>query len=161
MAKNKMSLASDKMKSSEKISLKAVAQKKVHKKRERRVTDLKPSKDVSDNTNLQDTCKSYEKDKSKGKTLDLRKDNLKNIAVKYSEQSDLDIKENDGSYLLEIGDNVTLKVDILEIITDKKCKCMQKKPGGKYFYFRLIQGKWVQSSAVPFDTEIDCEDIYC
>lgn len=41
------------------------------------------------------------------------------------------------------------------------CMCKQKKPNGKYFSFRLEQGRWVQSSAVPFSTKELCEEVNC
>src|SRR5688500_20244631 len=30
------------------------------------------------------------------------------------------------------------------------CKCKQKKPGGNFFCFRLVQGRWVQASGIGF-----------
>lgn len=48
-----------------------------------------------------------------------------------------------------------------EIATSADCKCKQKRPNGKYFCFRLVQGRWVQSSAVPFPTQELCEDANC
>lgn len=41
------------------------------------------------------------------------------------------------------------------------CKCKQKKPNGKFFCFRLEQGRWVQSSFVPFATKESCEEVMC
>jgi hypothetical protein len=41
------------------------------------------------------------------------------------------------------------------------CMCRQKKPNGKFFSFRLVQGRWVQSSAVPFPTKELCEEVNC
>jgi hypothetical protein len=41
------------------------------------------------------------------------------------------------------------------------CMCKQKRPNGKYFCFRLVQGRWVQSSAVPFPTQELCEEACC
>lgn len=41
------------------------------------------------------------------------------------------------------------------------CKCKQKKPNGKFFCFRLEQGRWVQSSFVPFPTKEACEEAMC
>jgi len=41
------------------------------------------------------------------------------------------------------------------------CMCKQKRPNGKYFCFRLVQGRWVQSSAVPFPTKEFCEEACC
>ena len=41
------------------------------------------------------------------------------------------------------------------------CMCKQKKPNGKFFCFRLVQGRWVQSSAVPFPTKELCEEACC
>ena len=41
------------------------------------------------------------------------------------------------------------------------CMCRQKKPNGKFFCFRLIQGRWVQSSVVPFPTKELCEEVCC
>ncbi len=41
------------------------------------------------------------------------------------------------------------------------CKCKQKKPKGKFFCFRLEQGRWVQSSFIPFPTKEACEEAMC
>ena len=41
------------------------------------------------------------------------------------------------------------------------CKCKQKRPNGKFFCFRLEQGRWVQSSFVPFPTQELCEEANC
>ncbi len=44
---------------------------------------------------------------------------------------------------------------------DRDCACMQKKPNGRFFCFKLIQGRWVQSSAIPFATKEMCEEANC
>ena len=41
------------------------------------------------------------------------------------------------------------------------CMCKQKRPGGKFFCFRLVQGRWAQSSGVPFPTKELCEEVCC
>lgn len=41
------------------------------------------------------------------------------------------------------------------------CKCKQKKPNGKFFCYKLVQGRWIQSSAIPFPTKQLCEDTCC
>lgn len=41
------------------------------------------------------------------------------------------------------------------------CKCKQKKPNGKFFCFRMVQGRWVQSSLIPFATKEACEEAMC
>jgi hypothetical protein len=41
------------------------------------------------------------------------------------------------------------------------CMCMQKKPGGKFYNFKLQEGRWVQASAIPFPTKKICEDACC
>lgn len=41
------------------------------------------------------------------------------------------------------------------------CKCKQKNVNGSYFCFRLVQGRWVQSSAIPYPTQELCEDDNC
>ncbi|MEP6948192.1 MAG: hypothetical protein ABI863_02910 [Ginsengibacter sp.] len=41
------------------------------------------------------------------------------------------------------------------------CMCRQKRPNGKFFSFSLVQGRWVQSSAVPFPTKELCEEANC
>jgi hypothetical protein len=45
--------------------------------------------------------------------------------------------------------------------TTGDCMCKQKKPNGNFFCFRLIQGRWVQSSAVAFPTRELCEEANC
>ena len=44
---------------------------------------------------------------------------------------------------------------------DVDCMCMQKKPGGKFYNFKLQEGRWVQASAIPFPTKEICEDACC
>jgi hypothetical protein len=41
------------------------------------------------------------------------------------------------------------------------CKCIQKKANGNFFCFRLVQGRWIQSSAIPFPTQELCEEANC
>lgn len=41
------------------------------------------------------------------------------------------------------------------------CMCKQKRPDGQYYCFRLEQGRWVQSSGVPFPTQELCEEANC
>lgn len=48
-----------------------------------------------------------------------------------------------------------------EIPADIDCMCKQKKPNGKFFCFRLVQGRWEQASAVPFPTKELCEEASC
>lgn len=44
---------------------------------------------------------------------------------------------------------------------DVDCICVQKKPNGKFYNFRLQEGRWVQASAIPFPTKEICEDACC
>ena len=44
---------------------------------------------------------------------------------------------------------------------DVDCICIQKKPGGKFYNFKLQEGRWVQASAIPFPTKEICEDASC
>lgn len=48
-----------------------------------------------------------------------------------------------------------------EFPTTGDCMCRQKKPNGKFFCFKLIQGRWVQSSVIPFPTKELCEEVNC
>jgi len=41
------------------------------------------------------------------------------------------------------------------------CMCRQKRPNGKFFCFRLVQGRWVQSSNTSFPTQELCEEFNC
>ena len=41
------------------------------------------------------------------------------------------------------------------------CTCRQKKPNGKFYCFKLIQGRWVQSSVISFPTKELCEEVCC
>ena len=41
------------------------------------------------------------------------------------------------------------------------CICMQKNPNGKFYNFKLQEGRWVQASAIPFPTKEICEDACC
>ena len=44
---------------------------------------------------------------------------------------------------------------------DVDCICIQKKPNGKFYNFKLQEGRWVQASAIPFPTKEICEDACC
>jgi hypothetical protein len=44
---------------------------------------------------------------------------------------------------------------------NSKCKCIQKRANGNFFCFRLVQGRWIQSSAIPFPTQELCEEANC
>jgi len=41
------------------------------------------------------------------------------------------------------------------------CICIQKKPNGKFYNFKLQEGRWVQASAIPFPSKEICEDACC
>ena len=44
---------------------------------------------------------------------------------------------------------------------EKDCMCKQKKAGGNFFGFRLVQGRWVQASGIGFPTKEVCEAALC
>lgn len=44
---------------------------------------------------------------------------------------------------------------------DVDCVCVQKKPNGKFYNFKLQEGRWVQALATPFPTKEICEDASC
>jgi hypothetical protein len=44
---------------------------------------------------------------------------------------------------------------------EKDCICKQKKVGGNFFGFRLVQGRWVQASGIGFPTKEVCEAALC
>ncbi|MEO8763658.1 MAG: hypothetical protein ABI416_05195 [Ginsengibacter sp.] len=48
-----------------------------------------------------------------------------------------------------------------ETPTDTDCMCKQKRPNGKFFNFKLVQGRWIQASAIPFPTKELCEEVNC
>ncbi len=48
-----------------------------------------------------------------------------------------------------------------DIPEDVDCVCIQKKPKGKFYNFRLQEGRWVQASAIPFPTKEICEEACC
>ena len=55
-----------------------------------------------------------------------------------------------------------LMFDAFEGIPDDiDCVCVQKKPNGKFYNFKLQEGRWVQASAIPFPTKETCEDACC
>ncbi len=55
-----------------------------------------------------------------------------------------------------------MPTDAFEGISDDvDCMCIQKKPGGKFYNFKLQEGRWVQASAIPFPTKELCEDACC
>jgi hypothetical protein len=57
--------------------------------------------------------------------------------------------------------NILAINSIDEIPADCDCMCMQKKPNGNFYNFTLQQGRWVQSSAIPFPTKEACEEACC
>jgi len=61
----------------------------------------------------------------------------------------------------EVPKEIIPQSEIEETLTSGDCMCKQKKPGGKFFCFKLVQGRWVQSSAVPFPTKELCEEVNC
>jgi hypothetical protein len=56
---------------------------------------------------------------------------------------------------------ITPQSKIEETPTSGDCMCKQKRSGGKFFCFKLVQGRWVQFSAVPFPTKELCEEVNC
>ncbi len=54
-----------------------------------------------------------------------------------------------------------LRSVVIEQPVQGDCMCQQKKLNGKFFCFKLVQGRWVQSSAVPFPTQELCEEFCC
>jgi hypothetical protein len=60
-----------------------------------------------------------------------------------------------------IPKEIVLEIVREEISVSADCKCKQKKRNGKFFCFRLVQGRWIQSSAVPFPTKELCEEANC
>jgi len=52
--------------------------------------------------------------------------------------------------------------DSIDAIPDNvDCICMQKKSNGKFYNFKLQEGRWVKASANPFATKEICEDACC
>ena len=68
-------------------------------------------------------------------------------------------KETDSEK--EVPKEIIPQSEIEETPTTGDCMCKQKKPNGKFFCFKLVQGRWVQSSAVPFPTKELCEEVNC
>ena len=68
-------------------------------------------------------------------------------------------KETDSEK--QVPTEIIPKSEIEETPTTGDCMCKQKKPNGKFFCFKLVQGRWVQSSAVPFPTKGLCEEVNC
>ena len=60
-----------------------------------------------------------------------------------------------------IAGKIIPSMAIGETQTSGDCMCRQKKPNGNFFCFSLIQGRWVQSSWVPFPTQELCEEANC
>jgi hypothetical protein len=42
----------------------------------------------------------------------------------------------------------------------KTCMCRQKR-NGKFYGFKLQQGRWAQVSGIPFETQEECEEACC
>ena len=61
-----------------------------------------------------------------------------------------------------IPKEIVIPVDIEETPPPTgDCMCRQKRPHGKFFFFRLLQGRWVQSSTTSFSTKELCEKVNC
>lgn len=87
-----------------------------------------------------------EKDVAKKKIIE--KDDSKKVAVKTK------LKTITSSKVISIN-------TAGELPADTDCMCMQKKPNGNFYNFTLQQGRWVQSSAIPFPTKEACEEACC
>jgi hypothetical protein len=101
------------------------------------------------------------------------KDNVKKVSVKKitveknSNEKESDEKEGNKKITLKSTVTTTSSASIValqnpsEIPADTDCMCMQKKPNGNFYNFTLQQGRWVQSSAIPFPTKEACEEACC
>ena len=90
----------------------------------------------------------------------------KKISVVKSEETNAE-KDNGEKTTIQTSITSTTSASIvaintpMEVPTDTDCMCMQKKPNGKFYNFTLQQGRWVQSSAIPFPTKEACEEACC
>jgi hypothetical protein len=91
----------------------------------------------------------------------------KKAAGKKSSQSMATTKKSAAKKSRPNKTKAKVKKAVLKIImpTDipdaVNCMCMQKRPNGKFYNFRLQEGRWVQASAIPFPTKEICEDACC
>ena len=60
-----------------------------------------------------------------------------------------------------IPKEIIISAEIDETPPPGDCMCRQKRPHGKFFFFRLLQGRWVQSSTTSFSTKELCEKVNC
>jgi hypothetical protein len=91
---------------------------------------------------------SAKKENKAAKKETIKKDNTKKITTKTK--------------LATFASKNILAINAIEEIpADIDCICMQKKPNGNFYNFTLQQGRWVQSSAIPFPTKEACEEACC
>jgi hypothetical protein len=110
--------------------------------------------------------------KQTGKTIAKKITAIKVPTKKADQEKDIPkkkIAEKDDSKKVVIKTKLTTIISskIISINTpgelpaDTDCMCMQKKPNGNFYNFTLQQGRWVQSSAIPFPTKEACEEACC
>jgi hypothetical protein len=91
----------------------------------------------------------------------------KTIAKKVAKKKIISRKKSEKKLIKKAKIKSPIAKDIVAISTidentaNSDCMCMQKKPNGKFYSFRLQQGRWVQSSAIPYPTKEICEDASC
>ena len=165
MAKNKKSSVPEKNKSSKNVSNQSKEPEITGKKAIEKETGTEPA----NASNLQEANVSNEKNAIPDKSSEIKDVDPQNPVEESACEKDVETKktpqENNQDQPLETEDeSSSLAVpedESHEAPPDTNCKCMQKKPGGKYFCFKLVQGRWTQSSAIPFDTKEFCEEICC
>lgn len=165
MAKNKTSSEPEKNKSSKNVSNQSKETEIVGRKAIEKETGNESAKE----TNLRDANVSNEKNAIPDKTSEIKDNETQNPAKESASEKGVETnktpQENNQDQPLETEDeSSSLAVpedESHEPPPNTNCKCMQKKPGGKYFCFKLVQGRWIQSSAIPFDTKEFCEEICC
>lgn len=96
--------------------------------------------------------------KSTTKKAPAKKVARKNVAVKKAAPKKVKTRATLKNTILKS----IMPADAFEGIPDDvDCMCTQKKPGGKFYNFKLQEGRWVQASAIPFPTKELCEDSCC
>ena len=96
--------------------------------------------------------------KAAPKKTDSKKADSKKTAKKVKSKKGVAIKTTSKK---AIPKEIIFPDEIEEAPISGDCKCKQKRPNGKFFCFRLEQGRWVQSSFVPFPTQELCEEANC
>ncbi len=93
---------------------------------------------------------------------DVKKNTSKKLISKKVTSKKISVKGAHKKAILKSAPKKSFSLDEpLDIPDSVNCMCMQKQPNGNFYNFTLQQGRWVQSSPIPFPTKEACEEACC